>query len=101
MRFTLPANSVSSDGRNVFLVAPDQPVAPFLLAKARREQAALAVLRRLVDRLDGLKRERDAQRRNAPAGGVILPFPNQFRARRATEHRLRSPAGGGHFFSFV
>ena len=30
--------------QHVFLVAPDQPVAPFFLAKARREQALLAVL---------------------------------------------------------
>jgi hypothetical protein len=50
--------------QHVFLVAPDQPVAPFLLAKSRAElKALLAVLRRLVDRFDGLERQRYAQRR--------------------------------------
>jgi len=77
------AREFGQEGRqDVFLVAPDQPIAPLLLAKSRRElQAALAVLRRLVDRLDGLKRQRHAQGRHPPAGGVVLPVPNQFRAR--------------------
>jgi hypothetical protein len=64
-------------GKHVFLVAPDQPVAPFLLAEPRPIlQTELTVLRRLVDGLDRLKGQRHAQGRDPPSGGIVLPFPN-------------------------
>src|SRR5205823_14105165 len=53
--------------------------------------ALLPVLRRLVDRLDSLERQRDAQRRDTPACGVVLPFPNQLRTRRPARYKIWRP----------
>lgn len=66
--------------QHIFLVAPNQPVAPFgLPVLPEKFQRVPPVRRRFIDRLDRLKRQRHAQRRDAVARAVIFAFPNQFR----------------------
>jgi len=76
------AGEFRQEGRqDVFLVTPDQQVAPLLFSESRAiPQTTLTVLCRLIHRLNRLKRERYPQGRHAPTGGVVFPIPDQFRA---------------------
>ncbi len=69
-------------GQHVFLVAPDEPVAPRRLFRdaSREQRQRLAIRRALVHRLDGLERQCDAHRRDALAGGIVFAFPDQLGA---------------------
>src|SRR5262245_60089555 len=69
--------------QDVFLVAPNEPVAPGVIVH-RELKELVALLGRFVDGLDGLKRQGDAHRRDALALGVVLAVPDQLGA-------------GGHF----
>ena len=67
--------------QHVFLIAPNQPIAPLLLAKSwTKRKGALSILCQFIDGLDGLKRQCHPQRRHAPAIGVVFAFPCQLRA---------------------
>lgn len=71
-------------GKNVLLIAPDQPIAPPRVATLAKEvECPLALLRSLVDGLDGLERQGYADRTDSAAIGVVLPFPAQLRYERA------------------
>src|SRR3989442_2809281 len=64
-------------GQDVLFVAPDEVVAPLRVMTGRRElQRALALLRALVDGLDGLKGQLDTNRRTLIAVHVVLAVPN-------------------------
>src|SRR5260370_10292592 len=79
--------------QDVFLVTPDQPVSPLLFSESRAIlQATLTVQCRFIHGLNRLKRERHPHGREAPAGGVVLPFPNEFCAcGSALDVRRRTP----------
>jgi hypothetical protein len=74
----LPGELRQQRRQHVFLVAPHEPVPPRLFLVRQLEQVALAVLRRFVDRLDSLKRQRHSERSDAVALGVVLAVPDQF-----------------------
>src|SRR6266849_6239674 len=60
-------------GQDVLLVAPDEAVAPLRIMAGRRQlQRALPLLHALVDGLDGLKRQLDADR--SPLVTVLVVF---------------------------
>jgi type I restriction enzyme, R subunit len=65
-----------------------------LMEKSKKKrETELTVLRRLVHRLDGLKRQRHAQRRDPPATGVVFAIPNKLGASWPLPQRLRSLFG--------
>src|SRR6266536_282763 len=67
-------------GQDVLLVAPDEAVAPLRVVSRRGEfQRALALLHALVDGLDGLKGQLDANRSALVAVLVVLAVPDEFR----------------------
>src|SRR5713226_3976208 len=64
--------------QDIFLISPDEPVAPFrVTAASKKLEIAPAILRALVDRLDGLKRQRNSHRPLLLIS-FVLPIPNQF-----------------------
>ena len=66
-------------GEDVFVVAPDEAVAPFGLAAGGEEfEVAAAVLRGLVDGFDGLKGEGNANGALLFAVGVVFAVPDEF-----------------------
>ena len=70
---------------NIFLVAPDEAVAPFRISSARKKlKVAPSVLRTLVDRLNRLERQRDPHR-SLLLSVFVFPVPDQF------GHRPRLP----------
>src|SRR5437016_10261817 len=64
--------------KDVFFVAPDEPVAPFRIAPAREKfKIPPSIFRALVDRLNGLKRQRNPHRPLLLAL-LVLSIPNEF-----------------------
>ena len=64
---------------DVFLVAPDEAIAPLGIASGGEEfEVAAAILGAVVDGFDGLKGERDTQRSLLLAVRVALAVPNEF-----------------------
>src|SRR5579883_38147 len=74
------ACELRQEGRqDIFLVAPDEPVAPLGVAPAGEKfEVAPAVLSAFVDCFDCLKRERDPHRPLLLAVSVVFSFPNEF-----------------------
>jgi hypothetical protein len=65
-------------GQDILLIAPDQTVAPIGgAADAEEIEGALAILRALVDGLDGLEGQLDAERGSLRAIGVVFAVPDQ------------------------
>lgn len=67
-------------GQDVFLVAPNEAVAPLAVAAMGEEvERELALAGGLVDRLHRLERQRHAHGRDALAIGGVLAVPHQLR----------------------
>jgi hypothetical protein len=65
-------------GQHIFLIAPNQAIAPVgRAADAEQVKRLLAILGALVDRLDGLEGQLDAERRFLRAIGVIFAIPDK------------------------
>src|SRR5205823_5279545 len=74
----LPREFRQERRQHILLISPDQSIAPLWLPTRREQvQAPLTILYALVDRLDGLKRERNLHR-GLLLATFVLPIPYEF-----------------------
>src|SRR5882762_6025886 len=77
-------------GQDVLLIAPDEAVAPLRIMAGRRQlQGALPLLHALIDGLNGLKRQLNADRSPLVPMLVVFAVPDKF------SHALYKKRGRG------